>query len=591
MILEKINEPKDVKRLNREELVKLASDVRKALLNRVSNYPKGGHVGSNFGMVELTIALHYVFNSPIDKIVYDVSHQAYTHKILTGRKDGFLYEDKFSTVNGYTDQDESEHDFFRVGHTSTSISLAAGLAKARDLKGRDENIIAVIGDGSLSGGLAFEGLNNAAEQGGNLIIIVNDNEQSIAENHGGLYKNLKELRDTKGKAKNNYFCALGLDYRYVANGHDINKLIEVFEEVKNINHPIVLHIHTTKGKGLSYAEKDRETWHYNSNFVPETGEPKTKPESKENFGDITFDFMIEKMKKDPRVCFINAAVPMGFGFTKDRREKLDKLRKQYVDVGIAEEHATTFSSGMATNGAKPVFGVISTFVQRTYDQISHDIAINKAPTVTLVFGGTLKGMNDVTHLGYFDIPMISNIPNIVYLAPTTKEEYLAMLEWAIDQNENPVFIKVPGGAVQHSGIDVDKDYSNWNSYKVVEKGNDVAIVGLGEFFSLGKEVKELLKEKAGIDATLINPRFISGIDENLLNELKENHKLVVTLESGQKEGGFGAKISSFYGASDMKVLNVGAKKEFTDEIPYDVFFENNRLTKEQIVEDILEVLK
>ncbi len=591
MYLEKINSPEDVKKLKKEELVELASDIRKALLNRVSKYPKGGHVGPNFGVVEMTIALHYVFNSPVDKIVYDVSHQAYPHKILTGRKDGFIYDEKFGTVNGYTDQDESEHDFFRIGHTSTSISLATGLAKARDLKGDNENIIAIIGDGSLSGGLAFEGLSNAAEQGGNLIIIVNDNDQSIAENHGGLYKNLKELRETKGEANNNFFKSLGLDYKYLDDGHDINKLIELFEEVKNIDHPIVLHIHTIKGKGLPYAEKNREPWHYNGNFDPETGEPKVKPEPMEEFGTITFDFLIDKMKKDSTVAFVNAGVPMGFGFTKNRREELNELRKQYVDVGIAEEHATTFISGMAKNGAKPVFGVISTFLQRTYDQISHDIAVNNNPAVVLVFGGTLKGMNDITHLGYFDIPMVSNIPNIVYLSPTTKEEYLAMLDWAIEQKNHPVYIKVPGGAVKHSTKEVDLDYSKLNSYKVVEKGNEVAILGLGEFFSLGEEVKVLLKEKTGIDATLINPRFISGIDEELLNNLKENHKVVVTLESGQKEGGFGSKISSFYGTTDVKVLNVGAKKEFTDEVPYDVFFENNRLNKEQIVEDIIKILE
>lgn len=591
MYLEKINSPEDVKKLKKEELVELASDIRKALLNRVSKYPKGGHVGPNFGVVEMTIALHYVFNSPVDKIVYDVSHQAYPHKILTGRKDGFIYDEKFGTVNGYTDQDESEHDFFRIGHTSTSISLATGLAKARDLKGDNENIIAIIGDGSLSGGLAFEGLSNAAEQGGNLIIIVNDNDQSIAENHGGLYKNLKELRETKGEANNNFFKSLGLDYKYLDDGHDINKLIELFEEVKNIDHPIVLHIHTIKGKGLPYAEKNREPWHYNGNFDPETGEPKVKPEPMEEFGTITFDFLIDKMKKDSTVAFVNAGVPMGFGFTKNRREELNELRKQYVDVGIAEEHATTFISGMAKNGAKPVFGVISTFLQRTYDQISHDIAVNNNPAVVLVFGGTLKGMNDITHLGYFDIPMVSNIPNIVYLAPTTKEEYLAMLDWAIEQKNHPVYIKVPGGGVKHSTEEVDLDYSKLNSYKVVEKGNEVAILGLGEFFSLGEEVKVLLKEKTGIDATLINPRFISGIDEELLNNLKENHKVVVTLESGQKEGGFGSKISSFYGTTDVKVLNVGAKKEFTDEVPYDVFFENNRLNKEQIVEDIIKILE
>ena len=591
MILEKINGPEDLKKLNKKELPLLAEEIRKALLNRLTKYSKGGHVGPNFGVVEMTIALHYVFNSPKDKIVFDVSHQAYPHKILTGRKDGFLYDEKFYTINGYTDQDESEHDFFRVGHTSTSISLATGMAKARDLKGDKENIIALIGDGSLSGGLAFEGLNNAAEQGGNLIIIANDNDQSIAENHGGLYKNLKELRDSNGQSANNYFKSLGLDYKYLADGNDVEKLIELFESVKDTETPIVLHIRTVKGKGLPYAEADRETWHYNSNFEPETGKPKSEPAVIENFASITHDFLIEKMKKDPTVTYVNAGVPMAAGFVQSKRKELSELRKQYVDVGIAEEHATTFISGMAKNGAKPVFSVISTFLQRTYDQLSHDLAINNNPAVILVFGGTLKGMNDITHLGYFDIPLVSNIPNIVYLAPTTKEEYLAMLDWGIEQNDYPVVIKVPGGAVIHSKTEIDNDYSELNTFKTVENGENVAIIGLGEFFELGKEVKTLLKEKSEINATLINPRYISGIDEKLLNELKTNHKVVVTLESGQKDGGFGQKISAFYGNSDMKVINVGAKKEFTDEIPYDEFFKNNRLTKEQIVEDILNVLR
>ncbi|MBP6281972.1 MAG: 1-deoxy-D-xylulose-5-phosphate synthase, partial [Leptotrichiaceae bacterium] len=497
MILEKINKPEDLRKLNREELENLAEEVRKALLNRLTKYPKGGHVGPNFGVVELTIALHYVFNSPVDKMIFDVSHQAYPHKILTGRKDGFIYDEKFGTVNGYTDQDESEHDFFRVGHTSTSISVAAGLAKARDLKGTKENIIALIGDGSLSGGLAFEGLNSVSEQGTNMIIIVNDNDQSIAENHGGLYKNLRELRETKGISSNNYFKSLGLDYKYVDDGHDIKKLIEILESVKDTNHPVVLHIKTIKGKGLHYAEVDRETWHYNGNFDPETGKPKTEAQDVENFATITHDFLIEKMKKDSTIAFINAGVPMAAGFFKEKRKGLNDLRKQYVDVGIAEEHAVAFSSGMAKNGAKPVFAVVSTFLQRTYDQLSHDLAINNNPAVVLVFGGTLKGMNDVTHLGYFDIPLVSNIPNLVYLAPTTKEEYLAMLDWGIDQSEYPVIIKVPGGEVLYSDIEVDKNYSDLNKFKVIEKGEDVAIIGLGEFYHLGKEIKELLKEKNG----------------------------------------------------------------------------------------------
>ena len=591
MLLERINNPKDLKNLKKEELEILVIEIRKALLNRMTNYSKKGHVGSNMGVVELTTALHYVFNSPIDKILFDVSHQCYTHKILTGRKDGFIYEEKFKTIGGYTDQDESEHDFFKVGHSSTSISLAAGMARARDLKGQNENIIALIGDGALGGGLAFEGLNSVAEQGTNLIIIVNDNNQSIAENHGGLYKNLKELRESNGQAKNNYFKSLGLDYKYLDEGHDIEKLIELFESVKDIDHPIVLHIKTIKGKGLPYAEKDVENWHVFGNFDPETGKPKSISPIPENYATITHDYLVEKMKKDKMVSFITAGTPSTAGFGQLQREELKSfnLQKQYIDVGIAEECATTFSSGMVKNGGKPVFCVMSTFLQRTYDQILHDLAINKNSAVLLVFSGSLKGMDAITHLGYFDIPMISNIPNVVYLAPTTKEEYLAMLDWGIEQNNNPVVIKVPSWTVRHSEKEPDKDYSNLNTFKIEENGSEVAIIALGEFFYLGKEVEELLKEKSGIKATLINPRFITGLDEKMLEDLKENHKIVVTLESGQKEGGFGQKISAFYSTSNMKVLNVGAKKEFTNEVPYDEFFIDNRLTKEQIVEDILKI--
>lgn len=593
MVLKKINGPQDLKKLSQEELKNLAEEIRQAMLNRLTKNSKKGHVGSNFGVVELTIALHYVFDSPIDKILFDVSHQSYPHKIITGRKKGFICDDKFYTVSGYTSQDESEHDFFKVGHSSTSISLGLGMAKARDLKRTKENIIALIGDGALGGGLAFEGLNSIAEQGTNLIIIVNDNDQSIAENHGGLYKNLKKLRETKGKARNNYFKSLGLDYKYLEDGHNISKLVELFESVKNINHPIVLHIKTIKGKGLSYAEKDRETWHYNGNFDIKDGNLKSSMSNSnsENYPSITYNYLIEKMKKDKMISFITAAQPTVAGFGQLERKNLKDLKEQYIDVGIAEEHAITFSSGMTKNGGKPVFSVFSTFIQRTYDQISHDLAINNNAAVILVFGGTLKGMNDITHLGYFDIPMISNIPNIVYLAPTTKEEYLAMLDWGIEQNNNPVIIKVPSWTVRHSEKEPDKDYSKLNTFKIEENGSEVAIVALGEFFYLGKEVKELLKEKSGIKATLINPRFITGLDEKMLEDLKENHKLVVTLESGQKEGGFGQKISAFYSTSDMRVLNVGAKKEFTNEVPYDEFFIDNRLTKEQIVEDILKILE
>lgn len=584
MILEKVNVPKDLKKLTKEELRTLSAEVREALLNRVTKI--GGHIGPNLGVVEMTVALHYVFNSPIDKFVWDVSHQSYPHKILTGRKYGFIDDSRFKEVSGYTNQDESEHDFFKVGHTSTSVSLAVGLAKARDLKGDKENIVAIIGDGSLSGGMAYEALNNAAEQGTNLIIIVNDNDMSIAENHGGPYKNLKELRETNGKSENNFFKSLGLDYIFVKDGHNLDELIEVFEKVKDIDHPVVLHIVTTKGKGLAYAEENKENWHYGAPFNAENGSRPAEDEE-EDYSDITATFLLEKMKKDPRVVTITSGTPASIGFTEARRKEAGK---QFVDVGIAEEHAVTFISALAKNGAKPVYGVVSTFLQRTYDQLSHDLCINNNPAVIVVFYGGLGGMNDVTHLGYFDSQVVGNIPNMVYLSPTNKEEYLAMLDWAIEQNSHPVTIKVPL-MVTHTDREIDTDYSNLNKYEMVEKGSEVAIIALGEFFTLGEEVRRLLKEKVGIDATLINPRYITGVDEEVLKDLEKNHKLVITLESAIIDGGFGEKVTRFYGTSNMKVINFGAKKEFTDRLAYQNLLEKNHLTKELIVEDILKVIK
>lgn len=584
MALEKVNSPEDVKKLSRKELKELAKDVRKALLNRLTKI--GGHIGPNFGMVEVTIALHYVFDSPKDKFVFDVSHQCYPHKILTGRKEGFLNPDKFSEISGYTNQDESKHDFFKVGHTSTSVSLATGLAKARDLKGDKENIIAIIGDGSLSGGEAYEGLNNASEQGTNMIIIANDNDMSIAENHGGLYKTLKELRETDGKSPNNLFKALGLDYIYVKDGHDIDELIKVFENVKDIDHPVVLHIHTIKGKGLPFAETDKEPWHYNAPFDAATGEVKVKSGGKENYSNLTGEYLLKKMKQDPKVVAISSGTPTVLGFTPERRAKAGK---QFVDVGIAEEHAVALSSGIAANGGKPVYGVFSTFIQRTYDQLSQDLCINNNPAVILVFMGGMTGMNDITHLGYFDEQILGNIPNMVYLSPTSREEYFAMLEWGIEQQSHPVAIRVPMKVVT-SGEEIKPDFSELNKYVIAEAGNDVAIIGLGDYYHLGKEVKELLKEKAGINATLINPRFISGIDEEVLEKLKENHKLVITLESALIDGGFGEKVTRFYGTSNMKVMNFGGKKEFTDRVPAEEILKRNHLTKEQIVEDVMGVL-
>ena len=579
-ILDKINSPQDVKELSLDEMEALASEIRNGILTRVNTI--GGHLGPDLGIVEATIALHKVFNSPVDKFIFDVSHQCYPHKMLTGRKDGFA-NPLNTDISGYFNPNESEHDTFIIGHTSTSVSLATGVAKARDLKGENYNVIALIGDGSLSGGEAFEGLNNASVLGSNIIIIVNDNEMSIAENQGGLYENLALLRETNGKAELNYFKTFGFDYYYVENGNDIEDLIEVFESVKDTNKPTVVHIHTLKGKGYKPAEENKEWGHWTlPHFMDEKSETAAPVES---YASITTDFILEKQKKDNTVITISPATPGATGFGQDFR---DALGKNYTDVGIAEEHAVAYSSALAKNGAKPVLSILSSFIQRTYDQLSQDLALNNSPATILVNWGAISEM-DATHLGSFDIPLISNIPNIVYLAPTCKEEYLKMLDYALEQTEHPVVIRVPFGAVVSSGKVDETDYSLLNKFDVVEEGSDIAIIGLGNFYHLGKKVKEQLKSQ-NINATLINPKFITGVDENVLNKLKGNHKLVITLEDGCVDGGFGEKISRFYGNSDVKVLNFGGKKEFTDRVPLNVLYKRYHLTPELIVDDIKKCL-
>ncbi|CEH34329.1 1-deoxy-D-xylulose-5-phosphate synthase [Romboutsia lituseburensis] len=582
-ILNKINNPRDLKILSREELHTLSTEIRDVLIKRVST--TGGHFGPNLGMVEATIALHYVFNSPVDKFVYDVSHQSYTHKILTGRKEAFTNPEKFKTVTGYTEPKESEHDFFTVGHTSTSISLACGLAKGRDVVGGKENIVAIIGDGSLSGGEAYEGLNNAAASGKNIIILVNDNDMSIAENHGGLYQNLALLRETEGKAEHNFFKSFGFDYHFVKDGNDIDSLIETFKKVKDTNHPVVIHMHTVKGKGYDDAEVNKEAFHWVMPFDLETKSPLFSGEYVKSYGDITSDFLVEKARKDKSIVGITAATPNIVGLAGLRNE----FKDQYVDVGIAEEHAIALASGIAKRGGKPVASFISSFIQRTYDQLSQDLAINNNPATILVNWGGISG-GDVTHLGLFDIPLISNIPNIVYLAPTTKEEHIAMMEWAIEQDNHPVAIRVPNMEVVSTGIEVEPNFDELDKYVKVEEGSEVAIIGLGSFFHLGKKVANRLKE-IGINATLINPRFITGVDEELLNELQKDHKVVITLEDGILNGGFGEKISRFYSDKNMRVLNFGADKEFTDSVALEVLYERYHLTEKLIVADIEKVLE
>lgn len=583
MIIEKIKSPADVKKLTREEMKEVAVEIRTLLIEKLSRH--GGHCGPNLGMVEATIAMHYVFNSPEDKIVFDVSHQSYPHKMLTGRVEAFLKEDRYDDVSGYSEPSESEHDHFVIGHTSTSVSLAAGLAKGRDLRGEKGNVIAVIGDGSLSGGEALEGLDWAAELDSNFIIVVNDNQMSIAENHGGLYSNLEQLRLSGGSCSNNLFRAMGLDYIYVEQGNDTDALIAAFQKVKDIDHPIVVHINTLKGKGYELAEKDKERWHWSAPFDIATGELK-HPFTAETYDELTTTHLLQRMKQDPTLCAITAGTPGIWNWTPERRREAGS---QFIDVGIAEEHAVALASGIAKAGGKPVFGVCSSFIQRAYDQMSQDLCINDNPATILVLWGSLSTMTDVTHLCHFDIPLLANIPNLVYLAPTNREEYLAMLDWSIDYQTHPVAIRVPVGPAVAAGRPVPADYADLNKYEVVRQGKDVAILALGNFFSLGENVCRLLEEQ-GVHATLINPRYISGTDTELLDRLSADHRLVITLEDGVLDGGFGEKIARYYGASSVKTLCYGARKEFADRYSPKEFLAANRLVDKMIAEDAMSFL-
>lgn len=578
-----VKSPADIKGLSLDELTDLTAQAREALMTKVSQH--GGHFGPPMGAAEMIVALHYVFNSPVDKIVYDVSHQSYVHKMLTGRAQAFLDPAHYDDVTGYTDPNESEHDFFNIGHTSTSVSLASGLAKGRDLRGAKENIIAVIGDGALSGGEAYEGLDYVATLGSNMIVILNDNDQSIAEVHGGIYKGLRELRETNGESPNNLFKAMGLDYRFVKDGNDLGTLIDVFQSVKDIDHPIVLHVVTQKGKGYALAEANKEEYHYKMPFDLKTGESKmTFPMG---YSPLVADYLMEQIKQDPRVVAINAATPGGFGFSEQWRKEAGS---QYVDVGIAEEQAVAMASGIAKNGGKPVFSVYSTFLQRTYDQLVQDLCVNNNSALILVHMASVYGMNDVTHLGFFDIPMIAHIPNLVYLAPTNKEELMAMVAWGLHQNEHPVAIRMPVGEVIETGVPDTTDYSQLNKFQVTRRGKKIALVGLGNFFHLANQVADKLAADHNIHATVINPKFATGLDKALLTELMADHDVVFTLEDGVITGGFGQNISGFYGATNVKVKNYGIAKEFHDRYNADELLKANGTSVEQIVADALSLI-
>lgn len=586
MYIEKIKSPADLKKLDIEALKIVADETRQAVLNRVSKH--GGHVGPNLGFVEATVALHYVFDAPKDKLVFDVSHQSYPHKILTGRAAGFLGDlDDMNAISGYSSPAESPiYDNFEVGHTSTSISLATGLQKARDIKGSDENIIADDGDGSLSGGEAFEGLDEASELGTGIIIVVNDNEMSIAENHGGFYKNLRALRQSNGQCEHNWFKAWGFEYHYLEEGNDIARLIQVFKKVKGTQRPTVVHIHTEKGHGFAPAVEDKETWHWSMPFNITDGSLLNQPTG-ESYDRLFSDWMLREMKRDKTLIAVTAGTPTAAGFTPVKRREAGA---QHIDMGIAEEQAVAMISGMAKGGLHPVWTVYSTFIQRTYDQIAQDLCINSNPAVINVVGGGTASMNDITHICLFDIPMLCSIPNLIYLAPTTCEEYFAMLRWAIDQDRKPIAIRVPSNGVNHTAEPVDTEYSYTPQYKVTRQGSLVAIIAAGSFYQKGENVADILAAK-GINATLINPRYLNAIDAETLDSLKAEHRLIVTLEDGCKDGGFGERIASYYGTSDMKVLVSGVKKDLYDRYNLRQLLADNRLLDEQIVDDILAIIK
>lgn len=594
MYIEKIQSPADLKGMDIATLNIVADEVRRAVLNRVSKH--GGHVGPNLGFVEATVALHYVFNAPEDKFVFDVSHQCYPHKVLTGRAAGFLGNvDDMNAISGYSSPAECpEYDNFEVGHTSTSISLATGLQKARDVKGTKENIIAIIGDGSLSGGEAFEGLDEASELGTGIIIVVNDNEMSIAENYGGIYKNLRALRESRGECEHNWFKAWGFEYKYLEEGNDIERLIEVFRSVKDTDRPTVVHIHTEKGHGYAPAVNDKEAWHWGMPFNLDDGSRPvrnadgTMPEVKpcETYPELFSNWMLSEMKNDKTLIAVTAGTPTAAGFTADKRKQAGS---QHLDMGIAEEQAVAMISGMAKGGLRPVWSVYSTFIQRTYDQIAQDLCINSNPAVINVVGGGVNSMNDITHICLFDIPMLCSIPGLIYLAPTTCEEYFAMMRWAILQGKKPIAIRVPSNGVVHTTEKVDEEYGYEVKYKMMHEGSKVAIIAAGSFYQKGENVVRLLADK-GIDATLVNPRYLNEVDADTLEALKTNHKLVVTLEDGCKDGGFGERIASYYGTSDMKVLVCGVKKGLYDRYDVEQLLKDNRLLDEQIVEDVLALI-
>lgn len=578
MELKDIHSPADIKGLSLDSLEQLCDSLRATLIRKLAAH--GGHVGPNLGVVEATVALHYVFNAPEDKIVFDVSHQSYVHKMLTGRIEAFIDPSKYNDVSGYTSPAESDFDLFEVGHTSTSIPLATGLAKARDMAGGKENVVAFIGDASLGGGMALEGLNYAPTLGSNFIVVLNDNQMSIAENHGALYDHLKALRDTNGTASDNIFKALGYEYVYVREGNDLRSLVKAFAMVKDSPRAVLVHLNTMKGMGLPAAESHKEKFHFSAPFDMHTG-ALSSPDYSEDYGEIFTRRMLELIESDPRVAVLTAGTPGAVGFSEEHRKLAGG---KFIDVGIAEQDAVAMAAGMAKGGARPVMGVVATFLQRAYDQLLHDVAINSLPAVFVEFYGGVYAMNDVTHLGLFDIAMVSNIPGILMLSASDKEEYLAMIDWAVKQTEQPVVIRTPGGSVKSSGRPVLTPFTRYAVVKDSDKA-DVAIIAEGAFVKTALEAAALLAEK-GVECKVLNARMLSQVDSETLDSMRGLRK-IITLEDGIIDGGFGQKVAAYLGDAPVRVKTLGLRKEFVDRFKVSELLQANGLTPAQIAAEAM----
>ena len=582
MELTDIQIPSDLRDCSIAELEVIAQHIRNLIIHRTSHI--GGHIGSSPGATDIIVALHHVFGLDDAQFIFDISHQSYAHKILTGRHEGFKNIDKFHTISGYSNPAESTHDAFHLGHASTSLSLACGLMIGRDLQHRTHPIIAMIGDGALSGGEAYEALNHLSTMSSQCLIIINDNEQSIAENHGGLYTHLQQLRETNGESPNNIFKALGFSYRYIDDGNSLTSLIHAVKNCKDEITPTVLHIHTTKGYGYDKAIANPEGFHNPSGFDIDTGE--TKKRYTNSYESIVAKQLIDTLEQNKATCIVTAATPGGFCLTKDIREKLGA---QYIDVGIAEEHATTLLAGIAHNGGTPILPIYSTFLQRAYDQIINDLCINNSNALILVYRASIYGNKDMTHLGFNDISMLGNMPNLMYLAPTTVEELESSIRYGLEHHNHPIAIRIPVGTPINNTAQSNTIDNPVTSYDITQSGNTIAIIGVGNFYNKAVELSHAIREATHISPTIVKPLCISSLDTDTLNELTKDHHIVITLEDGELEGGYGQKIASYYGKTSMKVLNYGISKQFYDRYKPEDVLQQNHLDFEHILDDIRNV--